>query len=79
MQSKYPPNHYIRRCPQRKVHEFTMLQLVQLVVMCLFGFSPLNTVEMFFPVIILLMIPFRHKVVPQFIGDKYLDALDGKH
>lgn len=47
--------------------------------MCFFGFSPYNIVEMFFPVIILLMIPFRHKIVPKFIDEKYLDTLDGKH
>lgn len=47
--------------------------------MCFFGFSPFNVVEMFFPVIILLMIPFRLKVVPKLIDQKYLDALDGKH
>lgn len=78
-QSQYPPNHYIRRCPQQKIHKFTLLQLSQLLVMCLLGFSPINVVEMFFPVIILLMIPFRHKIVPKFVEDKYLDSLDAKH
>lgn len=47
--------------------------------MCLLGFSPINVIEMFFPVIILLMIPFRHKIVPKFIEDKYLESLDPKH
>lgn len=47
--------------------------------MCFFGFSPVNIIEMFFPVIILLMIPFRHRIVPKYIDEKYLDALDGKH
>lgn len=78
-QAKYPPNHYIRRCPQRTIHKFTFLQLFQLLVMCLFGFAPINVVEMFFPAIILLMIPFRHGVVPKLIEDKYLEHLDSKH
>jgi hypothetical protein len=78
-QNKYPPSHYIRRCPQRKIHQFTFLQLSQLAVMCLFGFSPVTVVEMFFPVFILLMIPFRHKIVPKFVEQKYLEALDGKY
>lgn len=77
-QSRYPPNRYIRRCPQRKIHLFTLVQLAQLLIMCLFGFSPINSVEMFFPVIILAMIPFRQKIVPRLIDDKYLNVLDGK-
>lgn len=56
------------------------MQLVQLLVMCLFGFSPFSIVEMFFPVIILLMIPFRHRIIPKFINTQYLNVLDGwKH
>lgn len=47
--------------------------------MCLFGFSPINIIEMFFPVIILLMIPFRYKIVPKYLNEKFLDALDGRH
>ncbi|KAG9509235.1 Sodium bicarbonate transporter-like protein 11, partial [Fragariocoptes setiger] len=77
-QSAYPPNHYIRRCPQRKIHEFTLVQVFQLGIMCFFGFSPSNTIEMFFPVIILLLLPFRAKAVPYFIQSNYLEALDGK-
>ncbi|CAG7823468.1 unnamed protein product, partial [Allacma fusca] len=33
-QAAYPPNHYIRRVPQRKVHQFTGFQVLQLAVMC---------------------------------------------
>lgn len=56
------------------------MQLLQLLVMCLFGFSPFNTAEMFFPVIILLMIPIRHRIIPKFINGQYLSVLDGyKH
>lgn len=59
MQSAYPPHHYIRSVPQRKVHLFTFLQLIQLAAMCAFGFSPLPYLKMVFPVVILLLLPFR--------------------
>lgn len=78
-QAAYPPNHYIRRCPQRKIHVFTICQVVQLLVMCFFGFAPWPYVKMVFPVIILLLLPLRHKVVTLFIDQKYLEALDGEH
>ena len=32
-QSAYPPNHYIRKVPQRKVHTFTACQVVQLLIL----------------------------------------------
>ncbi|XP_064608647.1 solute carrier family 4 member 11-like [Liolophura sinensis] len=75
-QSAYPPNHYIRRVPQRKIHLFTFTQIVQLAVLCLFGFYPFPYLKMFFPVLIFLLIPARHKIIPKIIEKKYLDALD---
>jgi len=76
-QSAYPPNHYIRRVPQRKMHIFTTLQLVQLVVLCGVGFAPFPYLKMFFPVLIFSLIPIRHKVIPYLVDQKYLDAMDG--
>ncbi|XP_048760517.2 solute carrier family 4 member 11-like isoform X3 [Ostrea edulis] len=76
-QSAYPPNHYIRRVPQRKVHLFTTLQLIQLLVLCVFGFSPIPYMKMVFPVLIMLLMPIRHKIIPHFFEPKYLKALDG--
>ncbi|XP_052688843.1 solute carrier family 4 member 11-like isoform X2 [Crassostrea angulata] len=76
-QSAYPPNHYIRRVPQRKIHLFTTLQLIQLVVLCVFGFSPIPYMKMVFPVLIMLLMPIRHKIIPNFFEPKYLKALDG--
>lgn len=78
-QAAYPPNHYIRRVPQRKVHQFTGCQLLQLGLMCLFGFAPYAYMKMVFPLIILLLLPLRHMVVPKLIEPKYLDALDGEN
>uniref|UniRef100_A0A8C1S7U3 Solute carrier family 4 member 11 n=1 Tax=Cyprinus carpio TaxID=7962 RepID=A0A8C1S7U3_CYPCA len=34
-QTSYPPAHYIRKVPQRKIHYFTFLQMVQLLFLCL--------------------------------------------
>ena len=48
-QTSYPPTHYIRRVPQRKVHFFTALQMIQLVVLCAFGMYPLPYMKMVFP------------------------------
>ncbi|OTF76178.1 sodium bicarbonate transporter-like protein [Euroglyphus maynei] len=59
-QAAYPPNHYIRRCPQRKIHLFTLCQMVQLGLMCFFGFSPWPYIKMVFPVIVILLLPFRY-------------------
>jgi len=77
-QAAYPPNHYIRRVPQRKIHQFTGCQVVQLMVMCLFGFAPFAYMKMVFPLIILLLLPLRHVFVPKLIEPKFLEALDGE-
>eukprot|EP00118_Oscarella_pearsei_P017624 m.176367 g.176367 ORF g.176367 m.176367 type:complete len:312 (+) comp39138_c0_seq52:1904-2839(+) len=76
-QAAYPPNHYIRRVPQRKIHQFTLLQLCLLGFVCLFGFFPVPYVKLFFPIILFLILPTRHVLVPKLISAKYLSALDG--
>lgn len=75
-QSAYPPNHYIRRVPQRIIHFFTILQLIQLAVLCVFGFTPYPYMKMFFPIIIFLLIPLRQKIIPKVVQQKYLFAMD---
>lgn len=59
-QASYPPTHYIRRVPQRKIHYFTGLQVLQLLLLCAFGMSPLPYMKMIFPLIMLAMIPIRY-------------------
>lgn len=59
LQAAYPPTHYIRRVPQRKVHLFTVCQLLQLLVLCTFGFTPQPYIEMVFPMIIFCFWPIR--------------------
>ncbi|XP_041360225.1 sodium bicarbonate transporter-like protein 11 isoform X2 [Gigantopelta aegis] len=76
-QAAYPPNHYVRRVPQRKVHMFTFIQMSQLVVLCVFGFSPIPYMKMIFPLLLIFLMPIRHKLVPKVIEPKYLKALDG--
>ncbi|NXK88722.1 S4A11 protein, partial [Formicarius rufipectus] len=58
-QTAYPPTHYIRRVPQRKIHYFTGLQVLQLLILCAFGMSPLPYMKMIFPLIMIGMIPIR--------------------
>uniref|UniRef100_A0A5S6Q9G3 HCO3_cotransp domain-containing protein n=1 Tax=Trichuris muris TaxID=70415 RepID=A0A5S6Q9G3_TRIMR len=77
-QAAYPPTHYIRRVPQRKIHLFTVCQLLQLLVLCSFGLAPYPYIEMVFPVVCFSFFPIRHLLIPHLIDLKYLDALDGR-
>ncbi|KAL8588109.1 hypothetical protein ACOMHN_067211 [Nucella lapillus] len=78
-QAAYPPTHYIRHVPQRKMHIFTLLQLLQLAVLCGFGFASFAYLKMFFPVLIFLLIPIRHKLIPKIVEHKYVAAIDHSH
>ncbi|XP_060043253.1 solute carrier family 4 member 11 isoform X2 [Erinaceus europaeus] len=78
-QTSYPPTHYIRRVPQRKIHYFTGLQVLQLLLLCAFGMSPLPYMKMIFPLIMIVMIPIRYNLLPRIIESKYLDAMDAEH
>merc|ERR1719154_2393 len=75
-QAAYPPNHYIKRVPQRKMHTFTACQLVNLLVLCVFGFPPWPYIKMIFPVVLACFLPIRHKVLPLLVERKYLEAID---
>ncbi|PWA18713.1 hypothetical protein CCH79_00005726, partial [Gambusia affinis] len=56
-QTSYPPTHYIRRVPQRKVHYFTAVQMIQLIILCAFGMYPLPYMKMVFPLLMILLVP----------------------
>jgi len=75
-QAAYPPNHYIKRVPQRKVHLFTGCQLVQLLVLCVFGFTPWPYIKMIFPVVLALFLPVRHLLLPRVLATSLLAHLD---
>ncbi|XP_034454449.1 sodium bicarbonate transporter-like protein 11 isoform X2 [Hippoglossus hippoglossus] len=78
-QTSYPPTHYIRRVPQRKVHFFTGLQMIQLIVLCAFGMYPLPYMKMVFPLLMILLVPIRTSLLPKMIDAKYLDIMDAQH
>lgn len=62
--------------PKEKIHLFTGLQLVQLLIFCVFGFFPYPYVQMAFPIVCILLIPVRHTLIPLLIEHKYLNVLD---
>ncbi|XP_075959658.1 solute carrier family 4 member 11-like [Anarhichas minor] len=78
-QTSYPPTHYIRRVPQRKIHCFTALQMIQLIVLCAFGMYPLPYMKMVFPLMMILLVPVRTSLLPRVIDAKYLDIMDAQH
>ncbi|KAG7224797.1 hypothetical protein INR49_013510 [Caranx melampygus] len=78
-QTSYPPTHYIRRVPQRKVHYFTGLQMIQLIILCAFGMYPLPYMKMVFPLLMILLVPIRTSLLPKVIDAKYLDIMDAQH
>ncbi|KAJ8271634.1 hypothetical protein COCON_G00104930 [Conger conger] len=78
-QTSYPPTHYIRKVPQRKIHYFTALQMLQLLVLCAFGMYPLPYMKMIFPLLMILLIPIRNNILPKIIEAKYLDIIDSQH
>ncbi|KAM4625550.1 solute carrier family 4 member 11 isoform 2-T2 [Polymixia lowei] len=78
-QTSYPPTHYIRKVPQRKIHYFTFLQMMQLLVLCSFGMYPIPYMKMIFPLLMILLIPIRNNVLPHIIEAKYLDIMDAQH
>ncbi|CAB3410439.1 unnamed protein product [Caenorhabditis bovis] len=78
-QRAYPPTHYIRQVPQRIIHKFTIIEIVQLVILLAVGFAQWPYLEMIYPIIIGLFVPFRHFVLPLFIRRDYLEAIDSKH
>ncbi|XP_034546425.1 sodium bicarbonate transporter-like protein 11 isoform X2 [Notolabrus celidotus] len=78
-QTSYPPAHYIRQVPQRKIHFFTALQMIQLIILCAFGLYPLPYMKMVFPLLMILLVPIRISLLPKMIDRKYLDILDSQH
>lgn len=75
-QSQYPPAHYVRKAKQKVIHLFTLLELLQLGMICFVGFYPQTYLQMTFPVFIAILIPIRHLIVPLFIDKRYIKVLD---
>lgn len=74
----YPPYHYLRKVPIKKVHLFTLIQTLQLLLLCYIAFFTFSTLELVFPLIVLFYMPIRHYLIPRIINLYHLEALD-KH
>lgn len=68
----YPPTHYIRRVPNRRIHLFTAIQLVCLVVLWV---TKASVIGILFPLFIALLVPLRF-LLNRFFAEKHLLALD---
>ncbi|MEM6688544.1 MAG: PTS sugar transporter subunit IIA [Planctomycetota bacterium] len=71
----YPVNHYTRRVPTRKIHLFTGIQLVCLVLLCVINVYPNEIVRILFPVFIALLVPVRF-ILDRFFEKDQLAFLD---
>ena len=74
--SAIPAN--LKTVPLYILNSFTLLQIVQLVILCFFGFVPWSQVRMFFPLVAFLFFFLRLKILPQIFKQDHLDILDGE-
>ena len=87
--SAYENTTYLKRVPLTKIHLMTFFSVLQLAILIATGFYLGSWTKCGFPFIILMMVPFRHFVLPFFVNGtvdhvrdrnkKYLDVLDGHH
>lgn len=68
----YPVNHYLRRVPIKRIHLFTLVQVVMLAVLWIVKESPLGIL---FPLFIALLVPVRF-LLPKIMPQKDVLALD---
>ena len=71
----YPSTHYIRRVKRNRIHLFTLLQLICLVVLWIVKVSKVSAIAIMFPVVIALMVPVR-LLSARFFTAEELTALD---
>lgn len=77
IESRYTPNAaFTRQCHRLSMHTFTVLQLLQLIAIIAVGYAPNTYIQMAFPVVIALLIPLRHLVVPWFVSKSDLQGLE---
>ena len=67
---------YTSKVPLYVLHSFTLLQSIQLIILCFFGFISWPQVRMFFPLIVFLFFLFRQKVWPRVFKLEHLNVLD---
>ena len=76
----YPPNHYLRRVPKKVVHMFTLCQAAQLILLAIVGFQKWTPyLKMGFPILIAVLLPVRHLIIPRWFDKTALDAIDNAH
>jgi mannitol/fructose-specific phosphotransferase system IIA component (Ntr-type) len=71
----YPATHYMRRVKTKKIHIFTFIQLLGLIVLWVVKTS---TVALLFPVAIAALVPLRSLLMPKWFSEKELEALDSE-
>lgn len=77
---KYPPNHYVRRVPISRIHLYTFIQVLLLLILWFvksnfyIGDTVFNT-GLLFPFVIALFIPVRLYVLPRIFTAAELHAL----
>lgn len=71
----YPETHYVRRVPIRKIHLFTLVQLLALAALWVLKTNP--SVGILFPVLIALLVPFRF-MLKRWFSEQELAALDAE-
>lgn len=72
--ASYPSTHYVRMVPRPKLHLFTGIQLVCLVVLWAVKTS---AIALFFPLVIAMMVPVRF-FISRFFDEADLVALDSE-
>ena len=68
----YPPTHYIRRVPNPRIHLFTAIQLLCLVILWV---TKASAIGILFPLFIALLVPVRF-LLNRFFDQQHLVALD---
>ena len=71
----YPETHYVRQVPIKKIHLFTLIQLLSLGALWVLKAD--KTVGILFPVLIALLVPFRFFLIRWF-SEAELAALDAE-
>lgn len=78
---KYPPNHYVRRVGIKRIHLYTLIQVLLLVFLWFvksnfyIGGNPVFNTGLLFPFVIAMFIPFRLFVLPRIFRPAELHAL----
>lgn len=73
--SLYPPTSYVRQVSPKKIHAFTVIQLLGLALLFVVKRSP---AALGFPLIILLMVPVRLYLLPYMYTERELAYLDSE-